>query len=212
MDAPLTRVPAEFVGKARTFRSRIEAADTIAIRVIQTTSRMLTDRMQRHPVPRPEILAAVSRAWRVVMPPTGRISQELTLDRKALCIVETRLCPQRYHVSAWEADAWEPGVAVVRLSLRIAPYTRLSLSIQNLCCASLHALGRRFERGCQRTDDAIIADLAALAAAHEALVEQPEGSSFDLPVADGRWLGSVLDVRTATGPQRMPVARTFVEG
>jgi hypothetical protein len=55
-------------------RARIEAADLVAIQVIRETSRALTERMRRPAVPRPETLAGVGPAWRITMPPFGRIS------------------------------------------------------------------------------------------------------------------------------------------
>ena len=52
----------------------------------------------------------------------------------------------------------------------------------------------------RKSDEAIIADLAALAEAHTRLVQEPEGSSFSMDVCDGRWLSSVLDVHAIDHP------------
>ena len=206
------RVPAEFVGLARAFRGRIETADAIAIRLVQQTSRQLIERTRRHPVPRADMLAGVARAWRVNVPALGRASQQIRLERKSLSITEVRVCPQHYRQADWEADAREPGVSVVQITLAIAPHETLALGLHTLCAASLHALARRYQRGQPVTDDAIVADLHVLAAAHERLSGLPAGSDFAVDVSSGQWLGNVLDIRSHHSgiTQRVPSARTFV--
>ena len=211
--ADATRVPIEYVGLARAFRARIADADAIAIKVFQQTSQQLMDRARRHPVPRADILSAVARAWRSTVPAFGRLDQRITLKGKWLSISETRCIPQHYRQAEWEDDAREPGVSVVRIGMSIAPRRELALAMYTLCSASLHALARRYQRGQPTNDDAIIADLHALAAAHERLRVLPEGSGFTVDVASGRWLGNVLDIRSHDSgvTQRVPSARTFVE-
>ena len=206
-------MPAEFVGKARAFRSRIADADAVAIQIIQQTTQQLIERQRRHPVPRTDTLASIARAWRVQVPAFGRASQEITLERKSLSIVEVRTCPQHYRAATWKDDALEPGLIVVRVSLAIAPHEKLSLAMHTLAAISLHGLGRRYQRGADTSDAAIIADIRALAAAHERLVKLPEDTRFDVALPGGRWLGTVLDVRAAAsgGVDRILSGRTFVE-
>ena len=147
------------------------------------------------------------------MPAFGRASQKVLLERKWLSIVETRCIPQHYRQAEWEDDAREPGVSVVRIGMSIAPRRELSLAMYTLCSASLHALARRYQRGHPTSDDAIIADLHALAAAYERLRGPPEGSGFAVDAASGQWLGNALDTRShySGRVERVPNVRTFVE-
>jgi len=205
LSPPRDRVPAEFIGLARAFRGRVADADVGVIDVIRATSRQLVERMGRHPVPRAETLAGIVRAWRTTAP-FARISLSSTFERKTLAIVETRVASHSYHDADWQQDALEPGISVVRISLAIAPRTRPALSFATLCAVSLHALGRRFERGHPIDDDAIIADIAALAAPLDV-----EDGPIAVPVPDGRWLGSMVEVRKRSGAtERIASARTFV--
>ena len=82
----------------------------------------------------------------------------------------------------WTDDAREPGVCVVRITLAIAAHEKLSMATHTFCSVSLHALGRRYQRGRPDTDDAIIADLHALTGAHERLVKLLEHMRFDVTV------------------------------
>jgi len=187
-----------YVGLARAFRGRIEAAVTVAIKIVRDTSQQLIARQRRHPVQRRDTLASIARAWRDKVPAFGRANQEIRLEGKE---------------ADWDEDAREPGLSVVRITPAIAPHEKLALGMHMLCAASLHALARRYQRGRPTTDDAIIADLHALAAAHERLRGLPEGDGFAVDVASGQWLGNALDVRShySGRVERVPNVRTFVE-
>jgi len=206
------RVPAEFVGFGRAFSARV--ADAVAIRVCQQSSQALIQRQRRHPVPRADTLAGVAYAWRNRVPAFGRLDQRITLNGKWLSIIETRCIPQHFRQGEWEDDALEPGISVVRIGMSIAPRRELLLAMHTLCSVSLHALGRRYQRGADRSDAAILADIHALAAAYERLSALPEGTRFTVDVPGSRWRGTTLDIRGhySGRMERVPSARTFVEG
>jgi hypothetical protein len=82
---------------------------------------------------------------------------------------------------------------------------RLSIKRIPLGDACLHALARRYERGPDRDDDAVLADLVALAEGfgNHALV----GGDFRIPASGGAWIGA--PVRYHDRP--FLAARTYVD-
>jgi len=181
-----------YVGLARAFRGRIEAAVTVAIKIVRDTSQQLIARQRRHPVQRRDTLASIARAWGDKVPAFGRANQEIRLEGKE---------------ADWDEDAREPGLSVVRITLAIAPHEKLALGMHTLCAASLHALARRYQRGRPTTDDAIIADLHALAAAHERLRGLPRATASPSmwPAASGSATRSISAATTAAGYSACPM-------
>jgi hypothetical protein len=177
---------AEFVGKAREFRRRIEASDLAATDVIDRVAMPLIARRNRHPMPRAEMLAGAAHEWRKLMPEAGRLNQsiKLNLGRKSLDIEEVRMSSSQFRRAPWATD--EPGVSLIRLSLNVAP-RKLDVDLINLGAVSLHALARRLHRAFLVTDEAVIADLLVLADAHAALIAQHViGTDISVACTDNR--------------------------
>jgi hypothetical protein len=67
----------------------------------------------------------------------------------------------------------------------------------------LHALARRYQRGADRTDTAVLGDLLPIATDYRA-VARAKGE-FSIPAGGGSWIG-------ACGPfDAVAIVRTFVE-
>ncbi len=77
---------------------------------------------------------------------------------------------------------------------------------------SLHALARRYERGSDRSDQAVLADIAALVARHKSPLN--DGVNFVCPVVSGKWRGERVQANICgTDQPKRPClsVRTFVD-
>jgi hypothetical protein len=76
-----------------------------------------------------------------------------------------------------------------------------------------HALGRRYERGRDRSRIAMLADLAVLAVtAIDHSGKHTEEMQFRVPVQRGYWLGVLAEVRILKEKPRMQfVVRTYLD-
>ncbi len=98
----MSPVPAEYVGQARVFRNRIDAADREAVHAIKAIIDPLRARFLRNPRRhRPEMLVDAARMWRAEVPETGRLACGIAMDRKALVITECRLSTTSLRCNEW---------------------------------------------------------------------------------------------------------------
>jgi hypothetical protein len=72
---------------------------------------------------------------------------------------------------------------------------------------SLHALARRYQRGFNTTDAAILSELRELALRHEEIVEAM--GEFSLPGDGGSWVGSVARTQVDDMWEPTLTVRTF---
>lgn len=116
----MSRVPAEFQGKARVFRDRIVAADTVVVDVSKRIEKMVNDRYRRSRSLklRPEMLIDIARDWKTRIPAFGRINLKTTPGKASLRIDETRVMQSVGGYESWNGET-ELGVVVERISLNI---------------------------------------------------------------------------------------------
>jgi hypothetical protein len=135
-------LPAEHLGLARDFRRRIQSANAIVILVVQQTSFTLLDRLQRHPVPRPDTLVQVTRCCRPVgacvwqSRSTHRAQKEDADDRgdaDRMVAVSSR---------GMRTDRRELGLGIIQISLSIASHSKFGLSNVKVAGVSRYALAR----------------------------------------------------------------------
>jgi hypothetical protein len=131
-------------------------------------------------------------------PALDRLRVMAKFDEGKLRIIEIWVVPARLEHSAWAED--EPAVAISIRSITIQPpeFVETNLRIAGI---GLHALGRRYQRGADRTDRAVLADLPALAQGAVGA-----GGEFAIPASGGRWIGA-----EASG-EVVAIVRTFVDG
>jgi hypothetical protein len=87
----------------------------------------------------------------------------------------------------WDDTELSVAVMLTVLDLRLPSFYRESGQI--LGAIGLHALGRRFERGADRTDGAALRDLFAIGPAWPEAIRTPE---FEIAIAGrGKWVGAV---------------------
>jgi hypothetical protein len=191
--ASRVRVPAEYVGKARLLRDAIAAEDKATGELITALAARLTSRIRRgNPIPRADMLSGIAHEWRQRVPSRSRLALEISLGRKSLAIREMRVTASEYRPEEWNTT--ERGLTVFMIGLETGPF-RYMFAIHTLAHASLHAIGRRSQRGLDATEAAILHDLRALGVAHHALADRPDGAEFAVPASGGAWRGNVEFVR-----------------
>jgi hypothetical protein len=200
-----SHVPAEFVGLARQLWQRVAAE----ARIVNPAQRRLIETLEGLK-PRPGFrqrplrptLRAVLDGWRA-LPSTARLAFKLRQEGDDFELVEIRATPAKMRMADWVESELALGIRLteVRFQRRV-----LDIKRRPLGDACLHALARRYQRGADRSDAAILSDLMALAEAFPAAA--PAGGDFRVPVGHGFWKGEL--VQYGGGPHL--AARTFVAG
>jgi len=185
LDQAATRVPVQFIGLARAFRSRVKAVDVEMDVALVPITAPLRARLKRHPNLRAEMIAGFSRSYRMTIPATYRIgSIEGARHGREFAMRETRLSASWITDDAWDADHREQGLSICRFTLAVQD-GRLRQVWTPVVSISLHALARRFERGRDRSSAAVLADMERLASPADEADER-------VPTADGHWIGDVI--------------------
>ena len=204
-------VPAEFTGMARQLRDAVAAEDGPAGKLMTTLAKRVTTRIRSgNVIPRADTLTGIAHEWRQRMPPRSRLALEIDLDarRKSL-----RICEMRATASSYRGDGWETverGLIVLMIQLEAGPhhYTFGSYKLSHI---SLHAIGRRIQRGLDASEASIMRDFLALGAAHHTLADRADGAEFSVPVQGGSWRGTVQLLRDQAASTDMALAvRTFL--
>lgn len=207
--AASSRVPSQFAGQARMFRDAIATED----KATGEMNRTLTDRIRarRKAIPRRETLTGVADEWQRNMPPRSRLAIEIDLNarKKSLIIRELRVTTSVYRPDEW--DIAERGLIVGLTLLEVWPFHH-KFDLYTLAHLSMHALGRRLQRGQDGSEEALRRDLRALGEAAPTLGDQPSGSEFRVSLADGGvWIGTVqLVCDPRIGYDRALTVRTYL--
>jgi hypothetical protein len=198
------RVPAEFVGKARVFRSSIIAATTgvgSQMRAISQFSFGLYKR--RNTAPRPEHLVAIEQQWRSI-PPAGCLRLTVRRDKRSMSIEDTRITATTSKNVEW-GDGSEKSICLVESSLALTK-RHAETTATTLAAVSLHALGRWYQRAFTTNDIAMLRDLALVVKAVPAL--DPSATDVEVPSGNGgSWRGAIVE--TLNGKPVFNI-RTFV--
>jgi hypothetical protein len=198
------KVPAEFVGKARVFRSRMIAATTgvgMQMNAISQYSFGLYKR--RNTAPRPEHLVAIEQQWRSI-PPAGCLRLTVRRDKRSMSIEDTRIAATTSKNTQW-GDASEKSICIVESSLALMK-RHAETTATTLAAVSLHALGRWYQRAFSTNDIAMMLDLALVVKAVSTL--DPNVIDVDLPSENGgSWRGAIVE--TLNGKNVINI-RTFV--
>jgi hypothetical protein len=208
-----SRVPSEYVGRARQLRDAIGVEDKPAGEMMAAMLERLKARIARgNKIPRVDTLVGIAREWQRNIPVRGRLAIEVNLDKrkKSLRIREMRLTTGEYQPPAW--DVAERGLIIELVTLEAQPF-RCVLGIHNLAHLGLHAIARRFQRGLDDSEAAILRDMRLLGEAQHGLADRPEGADFVVGVPGGHWRGHVSHVYDRRIGRDVALAvRTFVDG
>ena len=101
--APCTapNVPHEFIGQARLFCARIDAAAKLASAAVLQICADARAVIQRRSTWRGEHFPGFERQWRRTIPDEGRIRLEIARSKRALIITEFRLTRSSYEDIRW---------------------------------------------------------------------------------------------------------------
>ena len=207
-----SRVPFEFVGRARVFRDRVLATNEPTLEAIKRIYQTLAVRARRSPLPRKELLRAATAAWKRDIPDFGRLDRQIDEKRNTSKLVEIRLGGGYVHYPGWlEA---EKGIGIVVINLQCEP-GRCELKSQIICLIGLHALGRWMQRTHDQNEINLLRDLAALAHESDQLLkcgDRLDDQSFVCQVLRGAWVGQVVRLRSErTGAEsRVLSVRSFL--
>ena len=197
------RIPVEFVGLARAFRSEVLRIDKQMDCALATLTAPLRARLARHPRLRHEMIAGTTRLYGMMVPAAFRIGAvKVMKDRAEFCISEARLTATWLHDDAWGDAERESGVALCRFVL-VVHDRRLREHWHPMAIVSLHALARRVERSSERDHDALLRDLSLLVDTGDVV-----GERIDTP--NGFWLGRVTDARDRSRTVRVRSVRTWI--
>jgi hypothetical protein len=202
-----SRVPFEFVGLARQFRSAVVAQHPRAVAAMDRIVLPLRGRHYSKQVPSPTAFAKVAQAWREQVPSAGRLSLATTYDVRRLAIIEVRAIPTDFGFNEWAEGATESCLIVI-VSALIISAGHFSFTSALAASVSLHALARRFQRGRDNSDAAIRADLAALATPVDDVLEA--SGDFRVLTADGQWIGEPTETEDRGKLKTILAVRTFV--
>jgi hypothetical protein len=183
---PTGRVPVEWIGRARALRKRIAAAHPNTEATTEALIFPLRPRPDFAPQYGPRMLHLAASRWRA-LPDLGRLRLVARLEAGKLDLAELRLVPSRIDAARWSED--EPALGVMLRTVAVAPPTFEEKALL-IVGVGLHALARRYERGADRADRAVLADLLPIAVGYPALIRAR--GEFAVPVrGGGRWIGAV---------------------
>jgi hypothetical protein len=203
-------VPHEFVGQSRLFCARIDAAAKAAAIAVQQLVADARTIVERRPTWRPEHFPGFERQWCETMPAEGRIDRAIERSKRALTIAEVRLSRSSYEDIRWSQPSPESSVTLMLCTFQLT--TPAAIETKRLAIATLgfHAIARRYQRGVDNTDRAIVTDISELAL-HFSRLLGIESETFALPCPSGVWVGAIETVRISSGPdQRVLNVRSFL--
>jgi hypothetical protein len=198
------KVPAEFVGKARVFRSRMIAATTgVGLQMNAISQYSFGLYRRRNAAPRPEHLVAIEQQWRSI-PPAGCLRLTVRRDRRSMSIEDTRITATTSKNIEW-GDASEKSICLIESSLALTKRHAETMTT-TLAAVSLHALGRWYQRAFTTHGTAMMLDLALVVRAVPTL--DPNATDVELPSGNGgSWRGAIVE--TLNGKNVFNI-RTFV--
>jgi hypothetical protein len=188
------------VGRARVLRNRIIEPHKLFDEVAEKLIAPLRPRARFTPVPRHKVLQHIVTCWREYLN-FGRLNLIAEFTGGKLDIVDLRVAPDEVTGAEWQGGDPEPALSVLLYALNIAPAVFKETEAV-LAVVGLHALARRYERGTDRSDTAVLADLIPLARQAPELMKRDGKFEVVLPDGSGRWLGLVTDGK--------PFVRTFI--
>jgi hypothetical protein len=158
-----------------------------------------------------ELLIDLERRWRCDMPTRFRLSYSAKLDSGWGEIAERRVTAgQTRRINDPEWRGLEDDVSIVETQLLAMP-GRFRLHSTTLCTFSQHAVARRLQRGVGADDEALLTDLALVAAIDVDQVPADEGFEIVTDRHGSGWRGRVAKQQEQDGTiTRMISVRTWL--
>ncbi len=204
---PGSRIPAEFVGRARSLRARLAASSLAwtrgSVDLLAPFCAANTGRLSRG-----TLLARLPTAWKA-LPTNGCLHLDIARGNPTR-IVEARAIPYSIRDATWAADADEASIALVvrRVAVQVRPRVAVDDRTEITVIVGLHALGRFYQRSFGDGERSLVLALAALLDEKNRIRGRGR-FDVDVPCAQGQgtWRGG-----TAKLDRTHPVLaiRTFV--
>jgi hypothetical protein len=187
-------LPVEYVGLARQLRRNLIAAGAASKAAIDNVLAPLIGELARRGTMRVPTISASMRAWRLEVPAEHRVAFNVTMRGGRAHLRELLFLASQSNKPTWEPDSWEDGIVLTALRVMLAAPRKMTMEERDLSTFSLHAIGRRFQRGenaSDRTADAVKRDVAALAA-HDP--DTMPAGDFSIPISGGWWCGQIVTI------------------
>jgi hypothetical protein len=214
MPRPSVPLPAEFWGQARALWRKVQAEDVACCKRLDEIEAIFLARQRRRKNSlRPEQVVAIERLWSL-MPAAYRVGMpRLRHPKKGLHIAEVRLTAHVAKCDLWAEGTTEHGLALSITSCNWDQRTGYRFDNQPLATFGLHALARRFQRGRDPSETAVLLDLAMLA---KALMAEAQEHAGRYPVPGGQWRGRIAATDTTSGDGTVTThpsvaIRTFID-
>jgi hypothetical protein len=204
--APPGVVDREWVGRARALWRRLEREYT-SVRAAQDQLIAAVERLGHRRrgfrrLPIAETLRSVASRWRALPAETRLGPLKLSQTGKKLSLAEVRVVPSRMRMESWSESELVLGLSLIQIDYG----AQIIVSRKPLGDASLHAVARRYQRGTDRSDKAVLRDLLELACAFPEQVLT--GADFRVAASGGYWRGELMQLGDG-GPPHL-AARTYV--
>ena len=132
----------------------------------------------------PCVARDIERRWRCEVPSRYRLAYQADLDPKRGSITEVRLEAGRITRDDWARGGREEDIFAVRYKLTLSP---IKMHVQTVCSYSLHALGRRYQRGRDCDDASILRDIRLGVLVDPDKVPEDEGVIVRTDSEGGGW-------------------------
>ena len=227
------RIPSEYLGKARSFRNKIIAADREFVAMHTRVFNELERRIQHKPSFRASTCTDLLRAWRACRP-FGYLPDlvaDLDFSKHQITIRDLRLIASMERNADWKEGYLEDSIAVTEFRLvgksKKTPegaLCSLRWHLNMVASFSLHALARYYQRAIRPSDDALISSMYATTLAPPSIMRKDRDDMFmpfaiPFEAAEGHWFGEVklmhpIEPEEQGIPAEQPTLciRTFHEG
>lgn len=203
---PASRVPVEFIGQARVLLGRIGRAHELWVEAAEALTAPLQPRGDFRPQFTKQSLSLLAARWRA-LPDWGRLRIVAETAGARLQVLETRLIPFRAAKVDW--NEFEPSVAVALSAVAMSVPAEFTLATTPIAVVGLHALARRYERGSDRSDGAVLRDLSVFGRAWPEAALEPD---FAIPaLRGGTWMSTMSVITNAAAARPVLAIRTFVD-
>jgi hypothetical protein len=178
----------QWIGKARLLRGRIASAHRAWLDGAVDLAAPLMPRDNFTPTFTQQSLSVTAARWKS-LPEWGRLGSSVAREPDRLLISETRLASFTVTMAEWDDPELSVAVTLSALDMRLP--AAFSTCIRVIAAVGLHGIARRFERGSDRSERAVLRDFMPISAAWPDAVRS--GRDFDVPaLGGGRWIGAVM--------------------
>ena len=203
-------VPHEFIGHARLFCARIDAAAKLASAAVLQICADARAVVQRRSTWRGEHFPGFERQWRRTIPDEGRIRLEIARSKRALIITEFRLTRSSYEDIRWSHPFPEDSVGLMLCTFQLTTPAAFECKRLAIAILGIHAIARRYQRGFDNTDRTIQTDISELAM-NVSQLQNADGQTFAIPCPSGQWVGAIETVSLSGAPdQQLLNVRSFL--